>query len=152
MVPVLGGEVEEGEQRLPILGQAADRLVVLGAVFVGEHVDRRLGPRAGRRAVYLAKVGLHIELNREGDLVQHVGGFVNPTALVPAAWEDLFDCLPEAERAVADREVGRNLEPTLLDVEQELTPARALSRTPVWKPTSSFLPSGVAPISTSMHS
>src|ERR1700740_2728568 len=28
----------------------------------------------------------------------------------------------------------------------------ALSRTPVWKPTSSFLPSGVAPISTSMHS
>src|SRR5271169_5108214 len=28
----------------------------------------------------------------------------------------------------------------------------ALSRTPVWKPTSSFLPSGVAPISTSMQS
>ena len=28
----------------------------------------------------------------------------------------------------------------------------ALSRTPVWKPTSSFLPSAVAPISTSMHS
>src|ERR1700719_2491075 len=28
----------------------------------------------------------------------------------------------------------------------------ALSRTPVWKPTNSFLPSGVAPISTSMHS
>ena len=28
----------------------------------------------------------------------------------------------------------------------------ALSRTPTWKPTSSFLPSGVAPISTSMHS
>src|ERR1700737_465565 len=28
----------------------------------------------------------------------------------------------------------------------------ALSRTPVWKPTNSFLPSGVAPISTSIHS
>src|ERR1700688_3443823 len=28
----------------------------------------------------------------------------------------------------------------------------ALSRTPTWKPMSSFLPSGVAPISTSMHS
>jgi hypothetical protein len=37
MVPVLGGEVEEGEQRFPILRQAGDRLVVLGAVFVGEH-------------------------------------------------------------------------------------------------------------------
>jgi hypothetical protein len=30
--------VEEGEQRFPILRQAGDRLLVLGAVFVGEHV------------------------------------------------------------------------------------------------------------------
>src|SRR6267378_501982 len=74
-------------------------------------------------AVNRAKVGLHIDLNREGDLVQHVGGLVNPTALVPGAREDLFDRLPEAERAVADREVRRNLEPTLLDVDEELTPA-----------------------------
>src|SRR5438876_11127189 len=44
----------------------------------------------------------------------------------------------------------RNLEPTLLDVDEKLAPAP--SRTPVWKPTSSFLPSRVAPISTSMHS
>ena len=36
VVPVLGGKVEEGEQRLAILGQAGDRLVVLGAVLVGE--------------------------------------------------------------------------------------------------------------------
>jgi hypothetical protein len=58
-----------------------------------------------------------------GDLVQHVGGLVNPTALVPGAREDLFDRLPEAERAVADREVRSNLEPTLPDVDEELTPA-----------------------------
>ena len=32
MVPVLGGEVEEGEQRFPVLGQTGDRLVVLGIV------------------------------------------------------------------------------------------------------------------------
>ena len=61
-------EVEEGEQRFPILRQAGDRLVVLGAVFVGEHVDRRLGRCTGRRAVNLAKVGFHIDLNREGTL------------------------------------------------------------------------------------
>jgi hypothetical protein len=30
---------------------------------------------------------------------------------------------PETERAVADREVRRNLEPTLLDVDEELAPA-----------------------------
>ena len=40
MVPVLGGEVEESEQRFPVLGQTGDRLVVLGVVFVGEHIDR----------------------------------------------------------------------------------------------------------------
>src|SRR3954453_16548798 len=45
------------------------------------------------------------------------------SALVPGALEDLFDRLPEAERAVADREVRRNLKPTLLDVDKELTPA-----------------------------
>jgi hypothetical protein len=75
--PVLGGEVEEGEQRFPILVRQSDRLVVPGAVFVGEHVDRRLSRRAGRRAVNLAKVGLHVGLNREGDLDQYVGGLVN---------------------------------------------------------------------------
>ena len=48
---------------------------------------------------------------------------MNPTALVPGAREDLFDRLPEAERAVANREVRRNLEPPLLDVDEELTPA-----------------------------
>jgi hypothetical protein len=45
---VLGGEVEEGKQSFPILRQAGDRLVVLGTVFVGEHIDRRLGWGAAR--------------------------------------------------------------------------------------------------------
>jgi hypothetical protein len=44
---------------------------------------------------------------------------VNPAPLVAGAWKDLLDGLPEAERAVADREVGRDLEPTLLDVDEE---------------------------------
>jgi hypothetical protein len=53
---------------------------------------------------------------------------VNPTALVPGARKDLLDCLPEAERTITDREVRRDLEPTLLDVDEELTPAlRALA-------------------------
>src|SRR6266446_5186416 len=53
---------------------------------------------------------------------------MNPTALVPGARKDLLDRLPEAERAVTDREVRRDLEPTLLDIDEELTPAlRALA-------------------------
>jgi hypothetical protein len=42
---------------------------------------------------------------------------------VPSAWEALFDRLPEAKRAVADREVRSNLEPTLPDIDEQLTPA-----------------------------
>jgi hypothetical protein len=60
-----------------------------------------------------------VDLNGEGNLVQDVGGLMNPTALVPTALEDLIDRLPEAERAVADREVRRDLEPTLLAVDEE---------------------------------
>src|SRR5271166_3078207 len=152
MVPVLGREVEEGKQGFPVLSQAGDRLLVFGAVFVGEHVDGGLGGRAGRRSVNLSKVCLHIDLDREGDLVQYVGGLMNPTALMLGAGKDLLDRLPEAERTVADREIGRDLEPTPLDVDEELAPALRALPHPVWKPTSSFLPSGVAPISTNMHS
>src|SRR5882672_2223333 len=130
MVPVLGRKVEEGEQSFPVLGQAGDRLVVLGAVLVGEHINGRLGCRAGRRTVNFTKVCLHNDLDRESNFVQHVGCLVNPTPLVPGARKDLLDCLPEAERAprfregrLADREVGRDLEPTLLDVDEEFTPA-----------------------------
>jgi len=81
VIPVLGGKIEEGEQGLAILGQAGDRLVVLGAVFVGEPVDRRLGRRTCRRAVDLTKVGLHVDLDRESDLVQDIGSLVDPTPL-----------------------------------------------------------------------
>jgi hypothetical protein len=37
------------------------------------------------------------------------------------ARRDLLDRLPEAERAVSNREGRRNLEPTLLDVDEKLT-------------------------------
>src|SRR5271168_5430242 len=127
MVPVLGREVEEGEQSFPVLGQTGDRLLVLGAVFVGEHVDGSLGGRPGRRSVNLTKVCLHVDLDREGDLVQYVGGLVNPTALVPGAGKDLLDRLPEAERTVADGEIRRDLETTPPGIDEELAPAlRAL--------------------------
>jgi hypothetical protein len=77
VVSVLGGKVEECEQGLAILHQA---IVVPGAVFVGELIDRGLGCRACRCPVDLTEVRPHVDLDRERDLVQHVGGFVNPTA------------------------------------------------------------------------
>src|SRR5512133_3349922 len=117
--PVLGGKIEE---RLAILRQAGDRLVVLGAVFVGEPVDRGLGRRACWRAVDLAEVRLHVDLNRESDLVQHVGGLVNPTALVPGPWKALPARLPYAEPSLALGLVRRALEPPPLVLPEEIKP------------------------------
>jgi hypothetical protein len=77
---------------------------------------------------------------------------MDPTPLMPGAGKDLLDRFPEAERPIADREVRCDLETTLVDVDEKLTPAlRALAH-PRLEATSSFFPSGVAPISTSMHS
>src|SRR5215470_10679000 len=93
MVPVLGREVVECKQSVPVLGQAGDRFVVFAAVFVGEHVDSGLSCRASRRAVNLTKVCLHVDLDRKRDLVQPVGGLVNPTPLVLGAREALFQMM-----------------------------------------------------------
>jgi hypothetical protein len=100
---------------------------VLGIVFVSEHINCCLRRRAGRRGVNLAKIDLHVDLDREGDLVQYVGGLVNPTPLVSGARKDLHDRLPEAERAVADREVRRCFEATLLEDAEEDSEAAAVS-------------------------
>ena len=53
----------------PVLGQTGGRLV--------------------RRGVNLAKIDLHVDLDREGDLVQRVGGLVNPTPLVSGALQEI---------------------------------------------------------------
>ncbi len=55
---------------------------------------------------------------------------MNPTPLVPGGGKDLFNSPPEAERAVADGAIRRDLEATPLDIDEEFVPAlRALSHT-----------------------
>src|SRR6266403_1353746 len=152
MVPVLGREVEEGEQSFSILGQAGDRLVVFGAVLVGEHINGRLGCRAGRRTINFTKVCLHVDLGREGNFVQHVGGLVNPTPLVPGARKTSSMAFQKPSAPSPTARSGAISSPRCLMSKRSSRQLCALSRTPVWKPTNSFLPSGVAPISTSIHS
>src|SRR6516162_10584208 len=152
MIPVLGGEVEEGEQRFPVLREAGNGLIILGVVFVSEHIDRYLGRRAGWRAVDLAKVDLHVDLDREGDLVQYVGGLVNPTPLGLVLGKICSIAFQKPSAPSPTARSGAISSPRCLMSMRSSRQLCAFSRTPVWKPTSSFLPSGVAPISTSMHS
>ena len=48
-------------------------------------------------------------VDREGDLVEHVGSLMDPTPLMLGAGKDLLDRLPEAKRAVTNRENRRDL-------------------------------------------
>ena len=123
VIPVLGGEVEEGEQRITVPGQALGRLRVFRPILLDEDRDGGFGRRSRRRRGDLADVGLHGALNGFRHLVEQVGGLVQPAPLVAGGGQDLVEGLPEAEGAVADRDLGRDGEAAPLHVDQQLPPA-----------------------------
>jgi hypothetical protein len=135
-----------------IFGEAFNGFTVLYAVFFGEDVERRFSGGSVRRQADFTQVLLHFRLHRERNLVQYIDCLMKPTTLVARPGEDLLDRLPKAERAVANRDFRGNAQPTAFQVDEKLAPTLGASRTPTWKPMSSFLPSGVAPSSTSMQS
>src|SRR5215475_15712161 len=107
MLPMFGREVIEGKQRLTILDQAFDGLVVFDAPGFNEGIERRerifLG--LGHPDFLERPLGLGVLALRQ--LVQNVGGLVDPAALTAGLRPYLLDRLPEAKRAVGDRELGR---------------------------------------------
>jgi hypothetical protein len=57
VIPMFGGEVVEGQQGVPVLGQTGDRLVVLGAVFFGEGVKRSRRAPSRAKSVSRSSIG-----------------------------------------------------------------------------------------------
>jgi hypothetical protein len=47
MLPMLGGEIIEGQERIPVLGEAGDGLVVFHAVLFDEEIEGDFGIDAG---------------------------------------------------------------------------------------------------------
>src|SRR5262245_15645662 len=150
MFPVLGREVVEGEQGIAIFDQALDRLVVFYAPDFDEGVERRQRVALGLSHPDLLQRPLRLGVLGVGQLVEDVGRLVHPAALPAGLRPHFLDRLPEAERAVGNRELGADRESTSLQIEEQLSP-RLRTRTPSIRPTSSFLPSGVAPMMTSRH-
>ena len=66
---MLGREVVESQQRVAVPGEAFDRPAVLGAVFLGEDVDRRFGGRPVRRQSY---AGFWVTGRSGGVVCRHV--------------------------------------------------------------------------------
>src|ERR1035437_2047196 len=123
VIPMLGREVEEGQQCFTILRQAVNRLVMFRLVFLGEDIDRYLGQSAARRQVNFAQILLHVRLHRQRDLVQHVRGLMHPAALMRRSGKDLVESLPEAERTVANGDFRGDLQSPSFHIDQQFAPA-----------------------------
>jgi len=119
---MFGREVVEGEQDVSVLLQALDRFGELGSVPFAELLERLQRLALGRGHVHLVEQPLGAGLNLLGHLVQHVGGLVNPAALLARLGEHLGQRRPEAQRAVAHGQPGRFLESATLQVAQRLHP------------------------------
>src|SRR6058998_2620748 len=108
MLPVLGREVVEGEQRVAILDQALDRLVVFDAPSLDEGVEGRKRVLLGLGHPDFLQRPLGFWLLALRQFVEDVGGFVYPATLAARVGPYLFEGLPEPERAIGDRELGAN--------------------------------------------
>src|SRR5580692_7824043 len=118
MLPVLSREVVEGKQRVAILDQALDSLVVFDAPSFDEGVERGECILLGLGHPNLLERTLGLRLLALG----------HPTALAARPRPHLLDRLPEADGTVGDRELGSHRKPPPFEVEEELFPRlRALA-------------------------
>ena len=138
MVPMLGREVVEGQQRLAILGQAGDGLVVLVArIWRGSVSIASSAVGAGLGRPNLAKVCLRCwAAPISASLFNTLAVLCTQQRWCRVAAKDLLQRLPEAERAVADGQFRRTVEPTGFQVDEELAPdsARSPGRPPGSRP------------------
>jgi hypothetical protein len=75
---MFGRKVVEGEQGYAVLGQAAHGPVVLRPVLAGELIEGGLGVDAVFRLVDRMQVLLGLTMHRFRQIVEHVGGLLNP--------------------------------------------------------------------------
>src|ERR1700688_3389429 len=128
MLPILGGDVVEGEQWPAILVQALDSLLVLAAIGLREPIECSLGVLPGLRHPDVLQCTLGLCLQALWQLVQDIRRFVHPAALCTRLRPHLIDRLPEAERPVGDGELRPYCQTAPLEIEQELLPGlRALA-------------------------
>src|SRR2546423_8221465 len=91
VLPVLSREVVEGKQRVAILDQALDSLVVFDAPSFDEGVERGECILLGLGHPDLLERTLGLRLLALGQLVQDIGGLVQPTALAARPRPHLLD-------------------------------------------------------------
>src|SRR5256885_15602181 len=109
MFPVLSREVVEGKQRVAILDQALDSLVVFDAPDFDEGIERGECILLGLGHPDLLERTLGLRLLALGQLVQHWRFYAPHSA--GRASSATPPPPPEAEGAVGDRELGSHRKP-----------------------------------------
>src|SRR5216684_6017306 len=119
---MLGGEVEESNQALPVGSKRLDRPGVLGLVLRFETRSCSLAVGAARGVHHLLERALGAGLKPSGQLVEYVGELVTPAGLLAGLGPDLARRSPEPQRAVAHRHHRRG-QPAPLELAQQRLPA-----------------------------
>lgn len=103
---MLGREVVERQQFLPVFGDLRDGLGPLRTVGLRDRLDRLLGVRAVLGVVDLLHRLHRARLRGLRQGVRNIPGLVDPAPLMPGSGKDLGKRLPQAHRAVADDQLG----------------------------------------------
>src|SRR5512139_212181 len=82
MIPVPAGKSKKASSALRSSVRQATAFSYL-APYLSANTSIAASAAAGRRAVNLANVGLHVDLNQKGNLVQDVGGLQSRTQARP---------------------------------------------------------------------
>ena len=88
--------------------QAGDGPGVFGRIVLGEDHHRGFGARAVFGQPDFAQIPMRVRLKGLRQLVEHVQGLVLPTPLVAGRGKGFVQGLPEAKRAVANRDIRRS--------------------------------------------
>ncbi len=100
MAPVLGWEVIEGQQLVLVFLQTLARFRILGVVFFQEVLECGLGVGFRFCLPDFMNIPLGFRLYALGQLVEHIGRLVNPTALLLRLGKDLSQGGPKTQCTV----------------------------------------------------
>ena len=119
---MLGWEVVESQQFIPILDQAFGRLRIFRLEGFDEQIERSMGILAGLGLPDVVKHLLSLGLGALGEVIEHIARFMHPAALLARGWKNLFQCRPEPHGPVTGGQL-RSSEPTGFEAEKHLAPA-----------------------------
>jgi hypothetical protein len=115
-------EVVERQQRIAVLGQAIGSSLVFDLVGFDKGFQCRNGILLGLGHPDLLQRALGLGVQALRHLVQDIGGFVHPAALLAGCRPHFAERFPEPERAVGDRNLRRRCQAATLQIEQQITP------------------------------